>query len=44
MTVHLDLMPILAIAAGVAVLIAPKYQRYIVGGFLIVFGVIQILQ
>ncbi|MDX1609623.1 MAG: DUF3096 domain-containing protein [Halofilum sp. (in: g-proteobacteria)] len=43
MTIHLELVPILSIAAGIAVLAVPRSARYIIGAYLIAFGVIQML-
>ena len=43
MTLHLELAPILSIAAGIAILVAPKLLNYIVAGYLIVVGVLQIV-
>lgn len=45
MTIHLELIPILSIAAGIALLVAPpRALRPIVAGYLIVVGVIGIIQ
>lgn len=44
MTLHLELVPVLSIAAGIAVLAVPRSMKYIVGGYLILVGVIQIIQ
>ncbi len=44
MTLHLELVPILSIAAGIAILVVPRSMKYIIGGYLIVVGVIQIIQ
>ncbi|AKH68243.1 Protein of unknown function (DUF3096) [Spongiibacter sp. IMCC21906] len=43
MTITLDLIPILSIAAGVAILIRPRLLNYIVAGYLIAIGVIDLL-
>ncbi|WP_237056702.1 DUF3096 domain-containing protein [Microbulbifer sediminum] len=43
MTLHLELAPILALLAGVGILIKPKLLNYIVAGYLIAVGLIQIL-
>ena len=43
MTLHLELAPILSVVAGVAILIKPKLLNYIVAGYLIAVGLIQIL-
>lgn len=38
MTVHLELVPLLSLAAGIAILIVPKLLNYIVAGYLILVG------
>lgn len=43
MTFQITLEPILAIAAGVLILVFPKFLNYIVAGFLIVFGILQLV-
>lgn len=43
-TLHLELVPILSIAAGIAILVVPRSMKYIIGGYLIVVGVIQLIQ
>lgn len=43
MTLHIELAPLLAVLAGVAILIRPKLLNYIVAFYLIVTGLIQIL-
>ncbi len=43
MNLHIELAPILSIAAGVAILIAPKLLNYIVAAYLIVVGVLQMV-
>ena len=42
MNIHLELAPLLALIAGILVLVAPKLMRYIIAGYLIVFGLIGI--
>lgn len=45
MTLHLDLIPILSIAAGVALIVAPpRTMRAILAGYLIIVGVIGVIQ
>lgn len=45
MTLHLDLIPILSIAAGIALIVAPpRTMRAILAGYLLVVGVIGIIQ
>lgn len=43
MTLHLDLIPVLSIIAGVLILLRPKLLNYVVAIYLIAVGVIQIL-
>ena len=43
MTLHLHLAPVLALAAGIAILIAPKSFRIIVAAYLIAIGVIGLI-
>lgn len=40
MTLHLQLAPIISIAAGIGILVFPKLLNYIVAGYLIVVGVL----
>jgi hypothetical protein len=42
MTIHLELVPVLSLVAGVAILIAPKLLNFIVAVYLIVIGIIGI--
>jgi len=45
MTLHLELIPILSIAAGIALIVAPpRTLRPIVAGYLIVIVLIGIIQ
>ncbi len=44
MTIHLELVPLISIAAGVAILIRPSLLNYIVAGYLIVVGVVGVVQ
>lgn len=44
MTLHLELLPILALVAGIAILIVPKSLNYIVAAYLIAVGVIGLIQ
>ncbi|MFC2008695.1 DUF3096 domain-containing protein [Chloroflexota bacterium] len=39
----ISLTPVLAIIAGILVLVLPRLMRWIIGIFLIVWGVLQIL-
>ncbi len=43
MTLHLDLAPVLALVAGIAILVVPRSLNYIVAAYLIAIGVIGIL-
>lgn len=43
MTIHLELVPILSILAGVAILAIPRLLNYIVAIYLIVIGAIELL-
>lgn len=40
MTLTLELMPLLALVAGILILVAPKFLNLIVAIFLIVYGVV----
>jgi len=40
MTLHIELAPLITLAAGVAILMFPKLLNYIVAGYLIVLGVL----
>lgn len=42
MTITLDLIPIISIAAGAAILIRPRLLNYIVAAYLIAVGVIDL--
>lgn len=42
MTIHIELIPLISIAAGVAILIKPKLLNYIVAAYLIAVGVLGI--
>lgn len=43
MTLHLELIPLLSVVAGILVLIKPKLLNYVVGIYLIIIGLIEIL-
>jgi hypothetical protein len=43
MTITLDIIPIISIAAGVAILVKPRLLNYIVAGYLIAIGLIDLL-
>lgn len=38
MTMHIALQPLLALAAGILILIMPKLLNYVVAGYLILIG------
>lgn len=42
MTLHIELIPILSILAGILILAMPKLLNYVVAVYLIVIGVIQL--
>ncbi|MDR6982176.1 uncharacterized membrane protein HdeD (DUF308 family) [Rheinheimera pacifica] len=42
MNLHIDLIPVLSIVAGILILIRPKILNYVVAIYLIAVGVIQI--
>lgn len=42
MTLHLELMPLLALIAGIMILVAPKFLKFIVAAYLIVYGIVGI--
>jgi len=44
MTIHLQLMPVLALAAGIAILVVPRLLSYIVAAYLIAIGVIGLIR
>ncbi len=44
MVVHLQLMPLLALVAGIAILIVPRLLNYIVAGYLILIGIIGLIR
>mgnify|MGYP002621995859 CR=1 FL=1 len=43
MTLHIELAPVLSIVAGIAILVAPKLLNYIVAAYLVVTGLLQIV-
>jgi hypothetical protein len=43
MNISLTLIPILAIAAGIVILVQPRFLNYAVAAFLIAFGVLRLL-
>lgn len=43
MTVHIALAPMLALAAGITILVAPRFLNYVVAFYLIIIGVLGLL-
>lgn len=43
MTLQLEIVPIVSIIAGIAILIVPKLLNYIVAAYLIFTGVVQLI-
>ena len=43
MTIHIELIPLMSIAAGVAILVVPRLLNYIVAIYLIAVGVLDML-
>ena len=44
MTIHFELIPVLSLAAGIAILVVPRSLNYIVAIYLIVVGAIGLVQ
>ena len=42
MTFHLELAPMMALIAGIAILMVPKLMRFIIAAYLIIFGIIGV--
>ena len=42
MTLHIELIPLLSIIAGILILMVPKLLNYVVAIYLIVIGLIQL--
>lgn len=40
MTLHLDIIPLLALIGGILILVAPKLLNYIVAAYLIIVGIV----
>lgn len=40
MTLTIELMPLLALIAGIMILVAPKFLKFIVAAYLIVYGIV----
>lgn len=43
MTINIEIVPILSIVAGAAILIAPRLLNYIVAVYLIFTGIVQMI-
>jgi hypothetical protein len=43
-TIHFNLVPLLAFVAGIAILILPRMHRFIVAAYLIAIGVIGLVR
>ena len=43
MTLHLQLAPLISLGAGIAILVFPKLLNYIVAGYLIAIGVLELM-
>ncbi len=43
MTLHIQLAPLISLAAGIAILVFPKLLNYIVAAYLIALGVLGLL-
>lgn len=43
MTLHLELAPLISLAAGIGILVFPRLLNYIVAGYLIILGVLGLL-
>ena len=44
MTIHLSLQSLLAIIAGILIFVKPHFLNYIVATFLILFGILGLIQ
>jgi len=44
MTLHLEIVPLLSIAAGIVILLRPKLLNYVVALYLILIGVLGLLR
>ncbi|MDO9451795.1 MAG: DUF3096 domain-containing protein [Stagnimonas sp.] len=43
MTIHLDIVPVLSLIAGIAILIAPRILNYVVAFYLIAIGLLGLI-
>lgn len=44
MTISIEIVPVVSIIAGLLVLLVPKFLRYVVGGYLLLIGIIGLVQ
>lgn len=44
MTIHLDVVPVVSLIAGVLILVQPKLLNYIVALYLIIIGIIGLIR
>jgi hypothetical protein len=44
MTFHIEIQEVIAILAGILILVMPRLLNYIVAGYLIIFGIIGIMR
>ena len=43
MTIQFDVVPLVALVAGIAILVVPRLLNYIVAGYLIFYGLFELL-
>lgn len=43
MTVYVSVVPVISIIAGVLVLVAPKFLRYVIGIYLVLVGILGLI-
>ena len=43
MNLHLQIQPVVALIAGIVILVAPRYLSWIVGIYLVIVGVLGLL-
>jgi hypothetical protein len=43
MNIHLEIVPVVSVVAGIVILIVPKILNYVVAAYLILIGVVGIL-
>ncbi len=44
MKVYIELVPLLSLVAGIVVLVAPRFLRYVLGAYLIAVGVLGMVR